>query len=249
MNEQPRFVDLIDSCIDAERDPEISGNAVEIFRRLMITYFFREETEENKGFTLFLEKMELPGFLGGYTSIFDVDLSELKRSIDGETTNDSLCGKIMLSSHYLKAFYPHHPPSFAQLPADVKPELLTNIKTMNADIYQAFEKMKKDEAADRNRKILTLIAMILKRIHVKTEFPLNKLTRKAEDIIREIYEDCDDAFRATPKQLAELRDDTRLKTLIKTFFSIRKFQEISEMATIFKDEFERLKNRTLRALQ
>jgi hypothetical protein len=249
MNEQPRFVDLIDFCIEAERDPDISGKGEEVFRRLLIAYFFREETEESKGFTLFLEKLDLPGFLGNYSSMFDVDLDELKKSIDGETTNDSLCGKIMLSVQYLKAFYPHHPPSFSQLPADVKPELLTNIKKMNADIFQAFEKLKKDEAVDRCRKIITLIAMILKRIHVKTEFPLNKLTRKAEDIIREIYEDCDDVFRATPKQLAELRDDTRLKTLIKTFFSIRKFQEISEIATLFKEEFERLKNRTVRALQ
>lgn len=249
MNEQPRFVDLIDFCIEAERDPDISGKGEDVFRRLLIAYFFREETEESKGFTLFLEKLDLPGFLRGCSSMFDVDLDELKKSIDGETTNDSLCGKIMLSTQYLKAFYPHHPPSFSQLPADVKPELLTNIKKMNADIYQAFEKLKKDEAVDRCRKIITLIAMILKRIHVKTEFPLNKLTRKAEDIIREIYEDCDDVFRATPKQLAELRDDTRLKTLIKTFFSIRKFQDISEIAALFKEEFERLKNRTVRALQ
>ena len=249
MNQQSRFNDLIDFCIEAERDPEIAGNVEEIFRRLLSEYFFREQTEESKGFTLFLEKLELPGFLGGCSSIFDVDLSELKKSIDGETTNDSLCGKIMLSAQFLKAFYPHHPPSFSQLPPEVKPVLLTNIKTMNADIYQAFEKMKKDEAADRNRKIITIIAMILKRIHVSTEFPLNKLTRKAEDLIREIYEDCDDVFRATPKQLAEFRDDTRLKTLIKTFFSIRKFQDISEIATLFKQEFERLKNRTVRALQ
>ena len=47
----------------------------------------------------------------------------------------------MLSQQYLKAFYPHHAPSFNKLPEDVRFELLDLIKERNETILTAFEKM------------------------------------------------------------------------------------------------------------
>ena len=241
------FDGLLDFCIDLESDPEAAGNIEESFRRVLGGFFFGEETAESKPMSLYFSNLQCPGFLGRFTSLIDVDVDELSVFIDGETVNTSLAGKIMLSPQYLKAFYPHHPPSFNQLPPDVRQELLDKIKQKNADMRAAFEKMKRDVEADRGRKVLTLVAMILKAIHYRTEFPLNKLSMKAEDAIRAVYGRADEVFKASSTQLAELRDDSKIKELVKTFFAVRKFQDIAEMSDIFKQEFERLKNRTLRA--
>ena len=65
----------------------------------------------------------------------------------------------------------------------------------NETILTAFGKMLVDREADKKRKILTLIALILKNIYLKTGSPFNKLAKPAEDIIRrDIIETCRDAF-------------------------------------------------------
>ncbi len=155
----------------------------------------------------------------------------------------------MLSQQYLKAFYPHHAPSFNKLPEDVRFELLDLIKERNESILKAFEKMLVDREADKKRKILTLIALILKNIHLKTGSPFNKLSRPAEDIIRDIFSHTDEVFSATQKQITEIKDDTKIKQIVKTFFMVKQFKDITEISAMFKDELERYRKRTIIALK
>jgi hypothetical protein len=244
-----RFNDLIDFYIEAEENSGEAGNAPELFRLALSDYFFREETDESKSFAAFLEKFEMPAFLANYRSLFDVDIEELRTWVDGEMINSSLCGKIFLSAPYLKSFYPHQPPSFNQLSPDVRAEVLNRIKDTNREIVEAFEKMKADIAADRSRTVIAVIAFIIKNVHKATEFPLNRLEKKAQDVIREIFPSSDDVYTAAARQNAELGDEGRVKDLIKAFFAIRKFQHITEISGHYRREFERYKKRTLRARQ
>ena len=65
-----------------------------------------------------------PHSLTACKSLFDISIDDLASFVRGTTVNDSLAGKIMLSQQYLKAFYPHHAPSFNKLPEDVRFELM-----------------------------------------------------------------------------------------------------------------------------
>ena len=244
-----RFQDLIDYFIEMEESSGLAGNTPEQFRMVLINYIFKEETYESKSFTAFLEKFEMPAFLAGSSSLLDVDIEELRTWIEDETINSSLCGKLFLSTPFLKSFYPHQPPSFNQLSPDVRAEVLNRIKDTNRDIVEAFEKLKADMEADRKRTVMAIIAFIIKNVHKATEFPLNRLEKKAQDVIREIYPSADDIYSATARQNAELGDEGRMKDLIKAFFAIRKFQHISEISEHCRGEFERYKKRTLRALK
>ncbi len=247
MKDEFRFGDLIDFCMNVETDPEAGGNIEAMFRRMLSDYFFKDRTSESKGFAKYLAAFEVPPFLEGLLSLMDVDIEELKTYIEGESTNTSLAGRIMLSQVYLKSFYPDQPPGFTHMHKDVRDEIFRDIKQMNQDILRAFEKMKKDIAADRSRSLLMVVAAILKRVHVRSGFPLNRLDARAEDVIRRIYPDCDEVFKASGRQLAELRDDKKTKDILKAFFQIKKFQDLSDMAAMFGEEFERLKARALRA--
>jgi len=242
-----RFPDFIDFYIEQEENSGLGGNGTELFRLALSGYFFREETGESKSFSAFIEKFELPSFLGNYTSLFDLDIEELRAWVDNEVVNGSLCGKLFLSAPYLKSFYPHQPPSFNQLSPDVRAEVMNRIKETNRDIVEAFEKLKADSEADRNRKVLTVVAFIIKNIHKASEFPLNRLDKKAQDVIRGIFPSSEDVYAANQRQNAELSDEGRVRDLIKAFFAIRKFQDIAEMMEHYRREFERYKKRTLRA--
>lgn len=244
-----RFPDLIDHCIEAEENSGQAGNATELFRLALTGFFFREETDASKAFASFLEKFELPPFLGKFHSLFELDVEELRAYVDNETINGSLCGRLFLSVSYLKSFYPHQPPSFNQLSPDVRAEVLNKIKEMNREIVEAFEKMKADAEADRNRRVLAVIAYAIKNTHRLTEFPLNRLEKKAQDVIKEIFPSAEDVYTATARQTAEIFDEGRVKDLIKAFFAIRKFQDITEISGHYRQELERFKKRTLRALK
>ncbi len=243
------YDDLIDYCVTAEEDPENGSSVTEMFRSILAGYFFKDETADSKSFTFFLEKFEFPDFLKKYSSIYDVDIDELRNYVDNETINGSLCGKIFLSTAYLKAFYPHQPPSFNQLSPDVRAEVLNKIKEMNRAIIAAFEKLKADFEADKNRKVLTVVAFIIKNIHRATEFPLKRLEKKAQDVIREIFPSSDTNYSANGRQNGELGDEGRVRDLIKAFFAIRKFQDIAELNALYRKELEHYKKRTLRALR
>lgn len=238
------YNNLIDCCLRFDEDPELAGDVGGQFVRLVTDYFFGEEKIASRGFELFLENTAPPPFVMSLKSMFDIDMAALEAYVRGGSLNDSMAGKIMLSPQYLKAFYPHHAPSFNKLPEDSRFELMDAIREKNDGILTAFTKMKLDRDADRKRKILTLIALVLKNIHLRTGAPLNRLSRPADEIIRSVYADADEVFSASQKQMAELMDDTKIKQLVKTFFMIKQFKDITGIALLFKDEVGRFKKRT-----
>ncbi len=239
------YNNLIDRYLKMVEDPDHAAQAGGQFLSMLADYFFFNEKNENRSVELLLANMEPPAFLSSATTLFDMDMDELKSYVQGSSTGESLAGKIMLSAQYLKTFYPHHAPSFNKLPEDVRFELMDAIKEKNDTIITAFEKMMSDRDADRKRKVLTLVALIIKNIHHRTGIPLNKLSRSVEDIIRETFHNIDDVFTASQKQMADLQDDTKIKQVVKTFFMVKQFKDITGIAEMFKGELERFRKRTI----
>ncbi|OHD65030.1 MAG: hypothetical protein A2176_04585 [Spirochaetes bacterium RBG_13_51_14] len=238
------YNNLIDVCLKMLEDPERSGNVKEQFVWIIGNYFFEHEKSASKNMELLLNNITPPPFLNGAETLFDIKIEELKSYVRGNSTNDSLAGRIMLSQQYLKAFYPHHAPSFSKLPEDVRFELMDLIKEKNNTIISAYEKMLVDHEADAKRKTLTLIALILKNIHLKTAAPLNKLPKPAEEIIRSTFHNTDELFIASQKQMADLMDDTKIKQIVKIFFMVKQFKDIIGIAEMFKEELGRYRKRT-----
>lgn len=241
------YNNLIDYCISLEEDNSVAGKVAEMFRRLLVDYFFQPEVEESKSLAAYFENWEAPDFFESATTVYTIDESQLENFIMGETINDSLSGSVMLSKQYLKSFYPHHPPAFAQMPDDVKTELVTKIKERNQVIIDAFEKMSQDRTADKNRKMIALVALILKNIHRRTGRPVNKLEVTVEELLRKHLQEADEVFVGRQTQLSELNDDSTIKDLIKSFFKIRQYSDINEMAVLFKQEVERFRKRAIKA--
>ena len=104
-----------------------------------------------------------------------------------------------------------------------------------------------DKKTDRNRQIITLIALIIKNVHLKSGRPLNKLSKPVEEIIRSIYQISDEIFQGTDKQVRNIKDDSKIKQLIKTFFTIKQFKDLNEISDLFKAEMERFIKRSKRA--
>lgn len=245
MSKQPEnFNNLIDFCIEVCADPENSGNAETQFRTILRNYFFKEESHENKKMEALFNELDLPDAVKNSSSIFEINIEKLRDDIESGMINESLSGKIFLSREYLKSFYKNHPPTYSQLPEEVKFELMDKIKDKNSRILQSFLKMKNDIDADKQRKVSTLIALILKNIHRKSGKPLKKLPKPADELIRQVFLKTDEVFTASPKQLADLRDETNIKQLLKNFFPLNKFQDITEMTGLFKNELKRF---TIRA--
>jgi len=243
MAQKESFNNLIDICLNMEEDPEFSGNVQEMFKNLLVNYFFKAEIFESKSMELYFKNYSVPDFLENKDSLFSIDLTELNTALEGETVNSSLAGKIMLSKEYLKHQYPHHSPAFGQLPEDDRFELIDEIKKKNKLIEEAFSKMHQDLEITRSRTILTLIALIIKNIHRKTGRAIKKLEEPAETIIKKIFLDTATPFCANQKQMGQLSDDSNIKDLIKEFFIIRQFSEITELAEMFKSELNRFKRR------
>ncbi len=241
------FYNLIDYCIHLEEDNTVGGKVPEMFRRLLMDYFFHHEVKESKPLSIFLESWEAPQFMEGVPTIFSLDLEDLRNFVMGDTINDSLSGVIMLSKQYLKAFYPNHTPAFAQLPDDTKTEVVSKIKDRNQLIIDAFEKMTRDKEADKNRTVISLVALILKNIHRRTGRPINNLEKTAGEVLREQIAVSDEMFVGRQNQMAQLSDDTVVKELIKTFFKIHQFADINEMAQLYRQELERFRKRAIRA--
>jgi hypothetical protein len=241
------YNDLLDKVIELSNKEELAGNAGKMFKSLLREYFFRAETADNKKFDAYLSDIEPPSFLNSAASIFDIDLDQLKNFVNGEMANSSLSGKIMLSKQYLGTFYSKFPPEFNKLPEEVKDELFNKIKEWNGKIIAAFEKMLSDRNADRKRKVITMIALILKTMHLKTEAQFNKLPKTAEEILKSIFMKTDEVFTAKDIQMRDLGDDTKIKQLIKTFFKIKAFNEITDLAGIYRAELEKYKKRSMLA--
>lgn len=243
------YNNLIDECIALDEDPSLKGDVKAEFSRLLSNYFFRREIELSKNLELFLSNFSVPDIFNGFNSIIDIDIDILTEMVHGNSINDSLAGKIMLSQQYLKSFYPNHSPSYSKLPEDIRFELMQLIKEKNECIITAFSKMKADVASDRNRQIMTLIALILKNIHLRSGMPLNTLQSPLNVIIQKIFPMALDRFDAKPKQISELLDDSKIKELIKIIFKVKQFKEITILADQYKQEFSRYHKRALKVAQ
>jgi|GEM_PF-267669 len=249
VQKEETYFNLIDQIIHLEEESDLAGNATELFRHLLINYFFRRDISSSKSFQLFLENIDMPGVFANAGSLLKVDIENLRSAIEGGTVNDSLAGSIMLSKEYLKAFYSNHPPAFGKLPHDVQADLVAKIKNKNQTIVSAFEKINEDIRADKKRKILNLIALVIKNIHFRTGRPINKLPGTAEEIIRSLYSNADEIFNGSQKQMTLLKDDVVLKQLIKAFFTIRQFSEITDLSNQYKKELERYRKRAIFAAE
>lgn len=243
------FNNLIDIVISFDEDPDIAGSAATMLKMILINYFFHTFTDESKNLQQVIKNLKLEGPVTEKSSLLEITTPDLQPLLAGESINDSLCGRIMLSPAYLKVAYPHHNPSFNKLPSEDKGELINAIKEKNDAIMKAFEKMQRDIDAARNRKVLTLIALILKNIHMKTGLRLVKHDQNAESIIRGIFSNCDAGFSASQGQLADLNDESKIKDTIKAFFIIKKYSEIKEISELFKNELKRFTKRTQRVAQ
>ncbi len=242
---QESFNNLIDHLLVLEENPELRDSEI-MFRKVLSDYFFKQKTEDNKNFLFLLEEFTVPDFIKNLNSLIDVNIDEFVSYVNGEMVNDSLCGQIMLSKVYLKAFYSEHPPSYSKLPSDVKMDLIGMIKDKNGIIISAFEKIKMDMEADKGRKIEGLVALILKNIFQKTARPLNKLEKPANEIIEGSFPKYDEIFTAAQGQIGELTNDANIKSLVKLFFKIKKFDDIIEISDLFKAELDRYIKRAKR---
>lgn len=243
------FNNLIDFCVGIESNPELQGKTEMIFRTILSDYFFKTESAENKKMEAFFNEVELPSFLKNCSSIFEIDVEKLKNEIEDGMINETLCGRIFLSQSYLKTFHSNHPPSYSKLPENLKFELMDEIKAKNSLIIFAFEKLRNDLEADKNRKISTLIALIIKNIHLKTGKPLNKISKPVNEIISSLFIHGNEIFIANQKQLSDIKDNSKIKELIKIFFPVRQFKEISEITEIYNKELERFILRAKRSFR
>ena len=241
------YYNLIDVCLQFDEDIHLTGNPVEIFRRILAEYFFKQEVYESKRMENYFKRFELPSLFQGASSLMEIDVERIKEFIEGQSLSHSLAGTVYTSTEYLKSFYPHHPPSFSKLPAEVRDELITKIKTKNQQITDAFDKMVMDRQAARSRKVLTLIALILKNIHLTTGLAFRQLSQSTEELIRSIFSNCDEPFLGQQKQLADLTDTRKIRDVLAVFFEIGRNQNITELIDFFKSEVDRYRRRALRA--
>jgi len=203
------YFNLIDVCIALEEDNAVAGNAPAMFKKLLTDYFFKREIEESKKMEIFFNNYKNPAFLEGKTSLYSIDLEEFKNFIEGESVSESLCGNIMLSKNYLQSFYTHHVPDFKKLPEDIKFEIFDKVKAKNNCIIGAFQKMSEDKNADKNRKVIALVALILKNIYKKTGQPFNQLP-SVDETISTTYRNCQEVFNSSQKQVSDLKSDSKI---------------------------------------
>ena len=246
-NKLDTFNNLIDICIAYEDNEGKSKNAVEVFRYLLEEYFFSKEIAETKAVEKVINNVEVPLSISSAPSILEVDLDKLREELKAEPFTDTICGKIILSEGYLKYFYFNHPPSFGKMPNEEKIELMEKVKSKNLGILQAFEKIKEDITADKNRKVITLIALIIKNIHLRSGHPLAKPAKPANEIIASIFREVDQVYVGSGRQNSNLLDDSNIRELLKAFFTIYQFSDLTELGVQYKNELERFRKRALRA--
>jgi len=234
------YHNLIDAIIDIEEDPD-SREPAKGFPRLLCEYFFAEETSENKAIAGYIYQLPIPDVIK--------QKGLLKLTPEGENLNDTLCARIMLQPAYLKYAFPHHSPSFSKMPPDIKGEIIRLIKERNQMIVKAFEKMQQDIQATKERTMKTLIALILKNVHLKTGMPFAKISEPVGQLIEKNFNFCNETFIASNKQIHEINDDAKIKNLLKSLFVVKRFDELAELAQAFKTEAKRFTRRTQRILQ
>jgi hypothetical protein len=237
------YRNLLDFLLEAEENPEYSGNSEELWRHLLADYFFRDEARE-KPIAAFFKGVNVPDSIRPSRSLVGLDPELVRSLVENEIPNETLCGKIMMSKPYLKTFYSNHQPEFKKMPPDVQMELLDEISVRNESILDAFHKMQEDITSDTKRTNKTLAALIIRNIHLKHGIPYNKLDESVDAILSEKIENGDAVFQGRPQDMASLGDDSTVKDLIKTFFPIKQHKDLVEYAELFKKELERYKRRT-----
>ncbi len=243
MIDKKTFHNLIDSVVALESQ---GMKTPEVFRTVLTEYFFRKQSEEKK-FLSFMKGFDFPAFIEVTPSLLDVDMDQFRAYVEGTTPIDSLAGKIMLSKQYLRVFHSNYPSEFNKVPPNDQLELAEEVKNLNQGILSAFEKMKEDRSADMKRTMLTLVALIIKNIHLKNGVVLSQVKGSALEIIRGIIFDADDIYRATQPQNAELSDDLKIKSLIKAFCIVRKTSDLADITAMYREELERYRLRTAAA--
>ena len=241
------YHNIIDAIIDIEEDPE-SRSPEKAFARLLTEYFFARETYENKAIAGYICQLPVPDIVKqkGLLNLTPEDIAPL---VECENLNETLCARIMLQPAYLKYAYPHHSPSFSKLPPEVKGEVIAAIKQRNQMVLNAFEKLQHDIKATKERTIKTLIALILKNVHLKTGMPFCKVSEPVSQLIEKNFNFCNEVFIASNKQIHELTDDAKIKNLLKSLFIVKRFDELTELSQAFKSEAKRFIRRTQRILQ
>ncbi len=242
------YNNLIDVCITLQEEPQLQGDMGAVFVRLLTDYFFNREIEDSKNLELFFKNFKVPEFIRVSGSMLKIKILDMKSYIDGKMINDSLSGTIMFSSQFLKAHYPQHPPSYAKLPEDIKMDLMDRVKQKNSEIKDAFEKLDLDIKAVKNRKVMTLIALILKNLHYMKNLQFKNLEKPMDELIASHFNNTDVVFTASPGQCADIGSKGKIQDLVKLLFIVRKFQEINEISEAYTREFERFKKRTIAVL-
>lgn len=233
---------LLDLSIQIDEDPELAGNMEEIFNYLILNIFFKRAGEEKK-MQNFFNDYETPEFFLKHENIRDINPEEVRSFVEAETPNDTFAGKILLSKPYLKVFYQNHQPEFKKLPSEIQMEVIEKIKAKNNEFIYAFEKMKLDMEADKNRTILSLVALIIKNIYLRTGKPLKDHNNSIVNIIKNHIEYADEIFTGKQNTIKDLTDDTKIKAIVKDFFVVRKFDEIVFISDLFKTEVKRFQKR------
>ncbi|MFW6365506.1 MAG: hypothetical protein ACOC2H_03405 [Spirochaetota bacterium] len=241
------FYNLLEFSITMDENPEISGDGDEMFHHLLTDFFFRDEAQDKSIQTL-LKNLETPAPFKTISSIRELTPEQIREMVSAETINDTFAARIILNKRYLKAFYPNHQPEYKKMPTDVQMEIIDCIKEKNQNIINAFEKMHRDMEADRNRTILTLVALALKNVHLRTGFPLKKTKTTVEELIRSEFSDADKIFNADPKVMTDLNDDKSVRKLVKELFKIKKHADIVEVSHMIKSEFKRFERRLLKTM-
>ncbi|HEY1405289.1 MAG TPA: hypothetical protein VF857_01645 [Spirochaetota bacterium] len=246
MNDDKKtYHNLIDVVLTLE---EKGMKTDEVFRSVLIDYFFRKQSSEKK-FLSFMKGFDFPTFIQVAPSLLELDADQFSEYVQGSTPVDSLAGKILLTKQYLKIFHPDYPPEFKKVPGDIQIDLVDEVKEMNEGLLSAFAKMADDREADRKRTLLTLVALIIKNVHLKNGVALAQIKSPATGIIRDIFADADDIFRATALQHTELTDDLKIKSLIKSFCIVRKTSDMAQIASFFKEEYSRYRMRAVAAFK
>lgn len=247
MAEPTTYLNLIDAIIDIEEQPD-SRDPAKAFARLLCDYFFAKETQESKAIAGILCQLPAPDAVT-QKGLLHLTPGDMLPLVEGPHINETLCARVMLQPAYLKYAYPNHSPSFSKLPPEIKGEFIQAIKNKNQMIIQAFEKLQQDITATKERNMKTLIALILKNIHLKTGIPFANITETVSSLIEKNFVLCNEIFIASNKQIYEINDDSIIKKLLKSMFIIKRFEDLTELSHAFKAEAKRFTRRTQRILQ
>ncbi len=233
---------LIDFDAELALNPDYYAKPLEIFHKMMAEIFFFDECDD-KNVSLFVNNLPLPSFMNDVNCLREVKIPELQKAIYTEMVHESFAALVYFSPKYLKAFYSKHQPDFSKLPSDIQLEVVEKVKQKNEQIINAFLKMHDDMQADKERTVLKQILLIIRNIYLRTGFPLLQPDGGIEKVIRDLYPKSDEIFSLKPAIINDVRNEQKLKELVREVFRIKSAKDIKEMAVLLKKEVERYEKR------